>query len=42
MFMPDQPPPPRPTLLARALPWVELVTKLLTALAMGLAAWRGL
>ncbi len=41
--MPDPaPPPPRPTLLVRALPWVDLVTKLLTALAMGLAAWRGL
>ncbi len=39
---PSPPPPPRPSRLARALPWVDLVTKLLTALAMGLAAWRHL
>ena len=43
--MPDQPtpaPPPPASRMARAMPWVDLLAKLLTALAMGLAVWRGL
>lgn len=39
---PSPPPPPTPSRMARAMPWVDLLAKLLTALAMGLAVWRGL
>lgn len=40
--MPHPDPPPPPDRLARTLPWVDLLAKVLTALAMGLAVWRGL
>ena len=39
------PPPTPPAVagrMARAMPWVDLLAKVLTALAMGLAVWRGL
>ena len=35
------PPEPPQTRLQRVLPWVDLVTKLLTAAAAGMALWRG-
>lgn len=34
--------PPRPSLAQRLLPWVELLYKLLAALAAALALWKGL
>lgn len=35
-------PPPRAPLMQRLQPWVDLIAKLLTALAAGLAIWKGL
>jgi hypothetical protein len=35
-------PPQKPSRLARLLPWVDLLAKLLTALATALALWKAL
>jgi hypothetical protein len=36
------PPPPPPPLTQRLQPWLDLIAKLLTALAAALAIWKGL
>jgi len=35
-------PPPRPSFSQRLAPWVDLVSKLLTAIAAALAIWKAL
>jgi hypothetical protein len=39
---PDPPPPPRPDWLRRVRPWLEVLHRLLTAIAAAIAIWKGL